>query len=149
MEGLCTHRCWFWLVGARPSLEVGSAVAGNSVVLTVLRVCTASLNWSKGPAGRAHACGSCPLVTEMAKARSGRGTCHTASPDASQFRSDSRSLFSSSNSHTSEALSGPLLHYPYQAALTSQSAYCMPTLTTMTETKQVTMTNVLSPYCTL
>ena len=78
----------------------------------------------------------------MAKARSGRGTCHTASPDASQLRSDSRSPFSSSNSHTSEALSGPLLHYPSQATLTSQSAYCMPTLTAMTETKQVTVTNM-------
>ena len=45
--------------------------------------------------------------------------------------------FSSSNSHTSEVLSGPLLHHPSQATLTSQSAYCMPTLTTMTETKHL------------
>lgn len=104
----------------------------------VLQVCATTLN-SRGRALHAGLtlAEAVFLVTEMAKARSGSGAYHAASPDASQLRSGSRSPFGPSNSHAFEALSGPLLHYPSQAMLTSQSAYCMPTLTTVTETKQL------------
>lgn len=74
----------------------------------------------------------------MAKARSGSGAYHAASPDVSQLCSAHGPLSALLIPHTSEALSGPLLHYPSQATLDLLwSAYCMPTLTTMTETKQL------------